>query len=114
MIRIGIVGTGSMANAYHARILDTIADVEIACCCDCNEKLLAAFSKKWGVEKTYRDYKQMIDAEKLDGICNVTPDVMHKEISIYALENGVSVLCEKPVAVTLEDAQQMARGGTRI
>ena len=51
----------------------------------------------------------MIEKEDLDGISNVTPDSQHAPVSIYAMQKGIAVLCEKPMASSLEEAEEMRR-----
>ena len=112
MLNIGIIGTGNMAGAYHARILKEIGDVRIISCCDVREKTVSEFAEKWGIPSHYTDYRLLLENKELDGICNVTPDSMHAEISITALRAGVSVLCEKPMAVTVDEARRMVEAAS--
>ena len=107
MTRIGIVGTGNMADAYHARKLSEIDDVVVAACCDIDSDKAHEFAAKWGIPEVYSDPREMVKKGSLNGICNVTPDAMHAEISIMAIDEGMSVLCEKPMAVTLDEAKNM-------
>lgn len=107
MVNIGVVGTGNMANAYHARVLSEIEGVAISACCDVRKETANEFAKKWSVPNVYTDYREMLANEPLAGICNVTPDSMHAEVAIAAVKAGVSVLCEKPMAVTVDEAKKM-------
>ena len=55
----------------------------------------------------YRDYKEMIETEKLDFIFSTVPTYLHKEIAVYALSKGIHVFSEKPMALTLADCEEM-------
>lgn len=108
MIRLGIIGTGGMANA-HAAEFQQIKGVRITCCCDVSPERARTFAAKHRIPGIYADYREMLERERLDAVSNVTPDAMHAEISLAAIDKGLAILCEKPMAATLEDARKMAR-----
>jgi predicted dehydrogenase len=107
MLNIGIIGTGNMAHA-HARNFAGMKGVRLTACCDVSETCAKAFAEKWKIPKFYTDYNEMLEKEKLDGVSNVTPDAFHAKISIAVMNKGTAILCEKPLATTLEDAKRMA------
>jgi len=106
-IRIGIIGTGGMANA-HATAFAKIPGVQLAACCDINAERLKTFADKHGIKKKFNDYRELLDLKSLDAVANVTPDAAHAEVSLAAVAKGLAVLCEKPLATTLSDARAMA------
>jgi len=108
MIKLGVIGTGGMAN-HHATQFSAMEDVRIAACCDVSKERREAFAEKWKVPApaVYADYRDMLENEPLDGITNVTPDAMHADISIAVLEKNIPILCEKPMASNLADARRM-------
>ena len=91
IIRIGIVGTGGMAQS-HATKLSKIPNVKLAACADIFPERSQAFAQKWNIPGVYTDYKKMLDMEKLNGISVVTSDNMHAPVSLYALKKKVAVL----------------------
>ena len=107
MIRLGIIGTGGMANG-HAVEFGKIRGVKIVACCDVVPEKVRAFAKKHGIKHIYTDYHVMLENEKLDAVTNVTNDAMHAEISLAVIAKGLHVLCEKPLATNLADARRMA------
>jgi predicted dehydrogenase len=112
MVRLGVIGTGGMAN-HQASQFSAIKDVKIVACCDVSEERRAAFAKKWEVPAVYADYREMLERETLDGVTNVTPDAMHADISIAVLDKKIPVLCEKPLASNLADARRMLAAARR-
>ena len=106
MLKIGIIGTGGMAN-HHATSLKEMDGVRLAACCDVRQDSAQAFAAKYGIPGVYTDYRQMLATEKLDGVLNVTPDAVHCEVALAVLEAGVGILSEKPMATTLDDARRM-------
>ncbi len=109
-IKVGIVGTGWIAEAHVANYL-RCPDVEIVAAADLIEGKAEKFCKDNGIEgvRCYPDHKSMIDAEQLDAVSVCTYNRTHAECTIYALEHGVNVLLEKPMCVTLEEAVEICR-----
>jgi predicted dehydrogenase len=106
MTRVGIIGTGGMANT-HAKNYGEIKGVAIAACCDIDGERARAFAEKWDIPRWYTDYKKMLDGEKLDAVSIATVDAAHAPVSLAAVSRGLAVLCEKPLATTLADARRM-------
>ncbi len=104
--RIGIVGCGSISHTHmHAYRTAFAADVVAAS--DIQEEKLKAFSEEYRVTGLYTDYKEMLDKENLDIISVCTLADSHCEITVAAAQRGVHVLCEKPMAIDLAEADKM-------
>lgn len=109
-IKVGIIGTGWIAEAHVANYL-RCPDVEIVAAADLIPGKAEKFCKANGIDgiRLYPDHKSMIDAEQLDAVSVCTYNRTHAECSIYALEHGVNVLLEKPMCVTLDEAVEICR-----
>lgn len=109
-IKVGIIGTGWIAEAHVANYL-RCPDVEIVAAADLIPGKAEKFCKANGIDgiRLYPDHKSMIDAEELDAVSVCTYNRTHAECSIYALEHGVNVLLEKPMCVTLDEAVEICR-----
>lgn len=109
-VKVGIIGTGWIAEAHVANYLKC-PDVEIVAAADLVPGKAEKFCKENGIEgvRLYPDHKSMIDAEELDAVSVCTYNRTHAECTIYALEHGVNVLLEKPMCVTLEEAVEICR-----
>lgn len=57
----------------------------------------------------YQDYKELIEVEKPDFILSALPTYLHKEVAVYALSRGIHVFSEKPMALSVEDCEEMVR-----
>jgi predicted dehydrogenase len=93
--------------------------VELVALADVYAPNLETAGEAYGVERRYSDYREMIERERLDLIAICTQAPQHAPIAIHAAEMGVKgILCEKPVALTLAEADAMlhacARSGTRL
>lgn len=105
-LKVGIIGTGWIADA-HVGSYKKQPDIEIVAGADLIPGKADAFFKKHGLEgvRTYGSHKELVDNEPdLDAVSVCTYNMTHAECAIYALEHGISVLLEKPMCVTLEEA----------
>ena len=116
-MRVGIIGTGWIAEA-HIEAYKRQPDVEIVAAADLIPGKAAAFMKRYGVEGVKTDYashKEMIDDKslKLDAVSICTYNRQHAGPAIYALDNGINVLLEKPMCVTIEEAAEIVKAEKR-
>lgn len=106
MIKVGVIGAGFI-GMQHIEAIGRIPGVKIVAITTNNKEHLKYLKDNGVCERTYTDYKEMIDTEDLDVIHNCTPTNMHYEINKYALENDVNVFGEKPLTKTLEEAKEL-------
>lgn len=100
-IRTAVIGVGNMGR-HHARVYSEISNlVAIA---DTAPERGKEIAKKHGVN-FYRDYREMLDKERLDAVSVVVPTELHKKPTIECLRRGVPTLVEKPIANSLADAR---------
>jgi predicted dehydrogenase len=105
-LRFGVIGAGSI-GALHAGNIKHNRKIELVAICDIREERAKKLARKLKVKRTYIDYLDMLDNEKLDAVTNGTPNYLHAKIAIEALERGVNVLSEKPMAMNAREAQAM-------
>ncbi|NPV73025.1 MAG: Gfo/Idh/MocA family oxidoreductase [Pelotomaculum sp.] len=104
-VKFGIAGCGRIARVHAEEIL-TMPQAELASVCDIDPGALQSFTCRYGV-KGYRDYAEMLNKSDLDVIVICTPSGLHAEMGIMAARLGKHVLVEKPMALTLEDADRL-------
>jgi predicted dehydrogenase len=110
MYKTAIIGVGFI-GAAHIEALRRLGNIEIVALADpINAEKKAA---SLNVPKGYADYKEMIDTEKPDVIHVCTPNETHFEVSMYAMERGIHVLCEKPLAMSVEEGKKMAEAAKK-
>ncbi|MBI3695253.1 MAG: Gfo/Idh/MocA family oxidoreductase, partial [Acidobacteria bacterium] len=114
-IRIAIVGTGHRAWAHINVIKAGKVDVEIVALADPTPEFRDRAATLVGFAvATYSDYRKMLaEVKDLDGVLVVTPNFLHAEVTIAALEHGLHVLCEKPMATSVADANHMIAASKR-
>jgi predicted dehydrogenase len=111
-LRVGVLGVG-LQGAGHLHNLAADPRASIAALCDINADLLAERANAFGVERTFNDYRALLDCDDIDAVIVALPDAMHRDPSIAALDAGKHVLLEKPMALTVEDAQAVADAAGR-
>ncbi len=114
-LRVGIIGTGAIAQGKHMPCLAKQSAVDLVAFCDLVEERAVAGAQKYGAKgaKVYTDYRKMLAAEKLDVVHVCTPNISHAELSVAAMEAGCHVMCEKPMAKTAEGARKMVEAAKR-
>ena len=97
-IRTGIVGTGAVAH-FHARALRSLPDSELTACCNIRLPGAEAFGSQYGIP-AFDDVREMIRRTGVEALCICTPHPAHRQFAVEALEMGVHVAVEKPLAST--------------
>lgn len=102
---VAIIGCG-VISTNHLYAIDKLDGLKLVAVCDIDEEKAKNTAEKYGV-KYYTDYKKMAENEQLDGVHICLPHYLHKEVSIYFLEHKIPVLCEKPMALNLNECEEM-------
>ena len=113
-LRIGLIGGGFMgrthSNAYK-RVKDFFPELEytpvLKAVCSRREDKVKAFADQWGYQSIEVDWRKLIARDDIDAVDICTPNNTHADIAIAAAEAGKMILCEKPLARTLAEAQKM-------
>lgn len=106
-IKIGMIGAAFIGE-IHIDAYKRSSDLcEVVAVCDKNEELGQKFAKKHGIFHVYTDVDEIITCDDVDVIDICLPNFLHSEIAIKAFETGKHVICEKPLATTLEDGKKM-------
>jgi predicted dehydrogenase len=106
-VRLGIVGTSYVAEVGLLPAFGTSAPAAVVALCGRNRERAEELAGKYGVPAVFTDYRAMYERAGLDGVVVATPDDLHHPMTMDALDRGLHVLCEKPLARTLADAQAM-------
>jgi len=102
---IGVCGRGAIANNWRDS-----GRAEVVAGADVSDAALADFKQRMG-EKTFttRDYRDLLDRKDIDAIAVTSPDFMHEEHAVAALQAGKHVFCEKPLAITTDGCDHILR-----
>ena len=112
-IKVALIGAGNIANC-HLDAYKSVPDAEIYAICDINPDRLKETADKYGIERRYNDVDSMLAAlPELDAADVCVWNCNHAECAIKALDAGLNVLCEKPMAYNAEQAIQMKQAADR-
>lgn len=109
--RTGIIGCGHIFP-MHAISITKQPQAQLCAVCDNKPDVARAAAERFGCA-CYTDYREMTVAEHLDAVHICTPHYLHPEMALYALEHGLHVLTEKPMAIRSQDAHRMAQAARR-
>ena len=105
-VRVGVIGTGGISLRQCQRLAQ-IDDVEIVAGADINEENLQKFVDKYEPKQTFTDYNEMLQMDGLDAVTVCTPNYLHKDPTVAALQAGKHTMVEKPMAMNADEAQAM-------
>ena len=103
-IKVGIAGA-KFAGDFHAQVWKKIPGVKIEAIADLDAAVRSDFMKRHGVVKGYGRYEELVSDPEIDVVDVCLPNFLHSEVSIAAMTAGKHVICEKPVATTIEDGE---------
>jgi len=110
-VRFGIVGVGGMGQG-HAEALEKIEEADLRAVCDIDRQTAVEVAKKHGVEY-FLDHKELIKSGLVDAVIVATPHYDHPPIGIAALKKGLHLLSEKPLAVTVGEADKTIKAAAK-
>ncbi len=109
-VRFGMVGVGKQGTGYIKKFFNEgkVENGELVAICDIDPAAIKNVTEELGFKgEIFTDYKEMIDSGKIDAVMIEVPHYDHPWMSIYALEHGVNVLCEKPAGVYTKQVKEM-------
>jgi predicted dehydrogenase len=107
-IRLGVVGLGWVSQVFHLPVLAKFEDVELVAVCDKDRSRAKMIAERFGIQRYYSDYQQMLEKEDLDTVDVCTSTDAHLPITVAALNAGKNVFVEKPIARRYSEAVEMA------
>jgi len=111
-LKIAVIGCGSIAKHRHLPEYAANKHVEITAVCDIVGERAEEAAAKYEA-KAYTDYQEMLKQDDIDAVSVCLPNYLHAPVSVDALNAGKHVLCEKPMATSAEEADQMIEAARR-
>ncbi len=113
-IRIGVVGCGMVAQAEHLPYLSELQDrFELAAVADPSRTVREAVGARYAVPGVHEDYRSLLDAGGLDAVLIAAPAATHAEVVLAALGAGLHVFVEKPLCISVPDADRIVEARDR-
>ncbi|HUY10231.1 MAG TPA: Gfo/Idh/MocA family oxidoreductase [Candidatus Dormibacteraeota bacterium] len=117
LIRVGLVGAGSIANIAELPALARTPGIKLAGVVTSDFERSQLCARQWSVERPYESFQEMLDHGRLDVLFVLTPKGRHTAFVEDGLRHGLDVFCEKPLTTRLEEARglaDLARGSRRL
>jgi predicted dehydrogenase len=106
VLRGAVIGVGYFSH-FHFDAWRRIENVDIVAVCDLDEQKANAVAAEFGVEKTFTEFRQMLDSCELDFVDVVTRPDSHLAIATEIAAKGIAIICQKPIAPTVTEATQL-------
>ncbi len=106
-IKVGVIGAGAIATHCHIPAYQALPDVEVVAVADATPGRAQEVAGKFGIARAFTDYRDLLAVDGLKVVSICSPNAFHAEQTIAALEAGINVLCEKPMAIAYDDAVRM-------
>ncbi len=107
ILRWGLIGAGDIARKRVAPALRDLANSDLVAVSRSQTELLEPFAKEFGARKWYPDWRSLIADDEIDAVYIATPVYLHAEQTIAAARAGKHVLCEKPMALSVRECDEM-------
>jgi predicted dehydrogenase len=112
VLRLGLIGLGYWGPNY-ARVISELRETRLVIACDVSEEAIALVRSRYPSVRTTRDATDVFEADDVDGVIVATPTSTHYPLSLAGLEAGKHVLCEKPLATTVAECDELIAAAAR-
>ena len=117
MLNLGIVGCGRVTTMFHLKAIKEVEDLSIVAVVDRHKPSMEGVKNACGANKGYCDFFKLLSDPQVEAVVINTPPQLHEEMVIQALQAGKHVLCEKPLATSVEGAMRIrdvAKGSGKV
>src|ERR1035437_2022885 len=108
-LNVGAIGLGRLGRVYAQDLAQRVPNARLVAVADQKAELAEGFAKEFGVPKWYKSHQDLLADKDVEAVAVVTSTSTHKEVVLDAVRNGKAVFCEKPIAMSLEEAREMLR-----
>ena len=115
-LSVGVIGVG-WAGQQHVAAVDALDGVQVTALAGLEEPAREALAAEYGIERQVARWEDLLELDGLDAVTVAVPTFLHAPVAVAALERGLHVLSEKPIARNAEEAQTMvdaARAAGRV
>ncbi len=108
MLSIGVIGGGTYGESHLSvfKDLEERGEIQLVALAEVDDERRAKREREFGIA-VYKDYRDMLDAEDLDGVTVATPDHLHGEIALDVLDRGVHCMVEKPLDINVDSGRKI-------
>ena len=113
-VRVGVVGTSWWADSMYLPALTAHPDAELVGVCGRTNATVRELADRWSIPWASTDSNEFLDPQRLDAVVIATSNDSHESLTLTALERGLHVLCEKPIATSVDAAERMATRAAEV
>ncbi len=96
------------------RFFDVPYSLNLKVVCGRNQQKLEAFARQWGWQQTSPDWQEVVNRKEIDAVDIAVPNALHAPIALAAARSGKMIFCEKPLAMSLTQAREMASAAKSV
>lgn len=108
VVRLGMIGAGGFSGTHLAQ-LKLVENAKVVAICDVIKEHVEEKAKEFNIPDTYLDYHELLKRDDIDAVVLPIPDQVHASVAIDAMRAGKHVLCEKPMALDLNECKEMVK-----
>ena len=108
-INVGVIGLGRLGNLYASYLLGRIPHANLLAVSDIREMVAETFARENNVPNWFKNYRDLLAEKGIDSVVVATPTSTHKEIVVEAARQGKAIFCEKPLSLSLDEAEAMSQ-----
>jgi predicted dehydrogenase len=112
MIRVGLIGAGTLVQVYHLPNLVSTENVEVVAICDTQIRKAGMLARRYDIDLVFKDPLEMFKRAELDAVLICTPTHLHMPYTIQALRNGLHVFIEQPAAMNAKETAKILKEKT--
>jgi len=112
-VRIGVVGTGAIAQLAHLPVLAKMRGAELVAVCDNDRPKARSLADRFGVPDVFTDIEDLLELDELEAVVIATPNHLHEPHVLSALAANRHVLCERPLSLTSRGVERILAAAAR-
>jgi predicted dinucleotide-utilizing enzyme len=112
-VRIGVVGTGAIAQLAHLPVLAKMRGAELVAVCDNDRPKARSLADRFGVPDVFTDIEDLLELDELEAVVIATPNHLHEPHVLSALAAKRHVLCERPLSLTSRGVERILAAAAR-
>jgi scyllo-inositol 2-dehydrogenase (NAD+) len=106
-LKVGVVGLGRMGKVYAINLANRVPNAQLVAVADPQPGNAESFAAEYGVPRWYRNHEELLADQEVEAVVVLTTTSTHHDIVIAAARAGKAIFCEKPIAMTVEEADEM-------
>ena len=108
-LNVGVIGLGRLGKVYAVDLAQRVPNANLVAVADKLDDLAESFAKEFNIPKWHKTHHDLIADKEVDAIAVITSTSTHKEVVVDVAKSGKAIFCEKPISISLEEANEMLK-----